>query len=160
MAEDKSPLTADDAALVNFPYICAYVDVLRVVFHWDASADISVLLEDFEAYVIECPLEADIILPMADLVDVGIDLAFLGSTSRLARPAERVDPAQATTNDPVVPDQIQMELTTMVETDFETVTTKVGGDATKNSTGSTIGGDGAVVSGGEDVGGHRENPSG
>lgn len=82
-AEDTSRRVADDAALGNFSYISAYVDVLQAVLHRDASTDISVLLEDFKAYVAEYPPEANIILPVADLADFGVDLAFLGQASRL-----------------------------------------------------------------------------
>lgn len=44
----------NEAALVNFPFISAYVDALWVVLHQDASADVTVLLDDLKTYVQEC----------------------------------------------------------------------------------------------------------
>lgn len=106
MAEDNSRCAADDAALGNFFYISANANVLWAMLHRQASADILMLLKDFQAYVAECPPEADIILHVANLADFGVDLAFLGPASRLTRPRESADPTQATSNEPVVPEKI------------------------------------------------------
>lgn len=56
------------------------------MFRRDYTADASVLLEDFKAYVVECHPEADLVLLVADLADFGVDLTFLGPVSRLTRP--------------------------------------------------------------------------
>lgn len=78
MAIDNSYRVADEAALGKFSYISIYTDILRAVLRWDTSVDISVLLENFKAYVAKCPPEADIIMYVADLADFGLDLAFFG----------------------------------------------------------------------------------
>lgn len=45
--------------------------------------DVSALVEDFKAYVVEFPPEPDVILKVTDLANFGVDLEFLNPTERL-----------------------------------------------------------------------------
>lgn len=87
-ADSAARQEADDFVLANFSFISAYTDVLRAVLCRDASVDILVLLES------DCHPDANVVLSVADLADIGVDLSFLGDPSQLARPkAEVVDTA-------------------------------------------------------------------
>lgn len=128
----------------NFSYINAYTDFLWAVLHWNASADISMLLDDFKAYVVECSPKIDI-FSVADLANIGVDLTFLGPTSRLTRlEVGGVDPTQLATSEPMGPASIEEGITTVEGSGLEMATTEAGGNK-------------AIVDGNTEVGDGREN---